>query len=166
MKRVLIVLGTAAAALALTAVAATSAGAATPVTTTTTAAVDVAGTRVDLPALNGQFTTMMLTVDGGNSTFGPDADMVTWYADGVFGANDDGWWTEGHGYGNLLANGVHAGAIVYSTDNGVTWNQLLSGAQITKDQGTHVVLAYNDIPGQYGDNTGPGYTVTVQRFKA
>ena len=145
-----------------------------PVTTTTTAAVDVMGTQVDLPALNGQFTSMTLKVnDSAHSSFGPNADMETWYANGIFQGNDGvdatgngGFWIGDHGYGTMLAPNVHAGAVVYSVDNGVTWNKVVTGATITNDPSTHVILAYNDIPGLYGDNTGPGYTVTMVRTKA
>ena len=164
-KLILGLLATAAIAAPIaSATAANAAGA--PVTTTTTAAVDVAGTQVELPALNSQFTSMTLKVnDSPQSSFGPNADMLTWYANGVLQFNDGGYWTGPRGFGATLAPNAHAGAVVYSTDNGVTWNQVVSGKPITKDPSGHVLLSYNDIPSYFGDNTGPGFTVTMVRTK-
>ena len=130
--------------------------------------VPTSDTTVDLPALNSQFTKMTLSVIGGNSYFGPNADQVTWYlADGTFHSTDyDGHWTSGHEYGNLRAEGVPAGSVVYSTDNGVTWKGLPSSKTFTSAEAKHVTLAYNDVPGLFGDNTGTGFVVNMVRVKA
>ena len=60
---------------------------------------------------------MTLTITGGNSYFGPNGDQITWYLpDGTFGSTDyDGHWTSGHEYGDLRAEGVPAGSVIYST---------------------------------------------------
>ena len=130
--------------------------------------VGTSATTVDLPALNSQFTKMTLKVTAGNSYFGPNADQITWYLpNGDFGTTDyDGHWTSGHEYGNLRAEGVPAGAAIYSVDNGKTWKQVDGhGTTITNTEGTHVMLGYNDIPGWFGDNTGTGFVVNVERVK-
>ena len=110
--------------------------------------VPTSDTTVDLPALNSQFTKMTLSIVGGNSYFGPNADQVTWYlADGTFGSTDyDGHWTSGHEYGNLRAEGVPAGSVVYSTDDGVTWKGLPSSKTFTSAEAKHVTLGLQRRP--------------------
>lgn len=172
-RKIMLGLTAAAAIAAPIAVAGAAHASGAPVTQDTTVMVPTSATTVDLPALNSQFTRETLTITGGNSYFGPNSDQITWYlADGSFHASDgsnnvnEGWWTNGHGYGDLRVNGVHAGSVVYSLDGGVTWKALTSDTTFTNAQAKVVTLGYNDINGYFGDNTGTGFVVNVHRVKA
>ncbi len=136
------------------------ASAAQPVTTTADIAVNVASEApVELPALNSQFTKMVLTPSGENHWNYGDAEHVTSYdANGVEQTNFP--YTQGHvvwngtEYAALVGEGTQVGGALYRVDGGA-WQALDHPTTIDgKGKVMHVEVVSNDRPGWYFDNTG------------
>jgi len=171
MKKILLgISATAAIAVPLAAMAGT-ANAAGPTTTTANIAVDVASAvPTALPALNSQFTTMLLTPSGVNHWNFGDAAHTTWYdANGVEQTNfaythGEVFWN-GVQYAPLVGEGTQVGGVLYRIDGG-TWKALDRPTTIDgKGKVVHVEVVTNDRPGNYDDNTG-AMGVTLVRTKA
>jgi hypothetical protein len=148
-----------------------SASAAQPTTATANIAVDVTSeVPTALPALNGQFTSMVLTPSGVNHwNFGDDAHTTSYNASGVEETNFP--YTQGHvvwngvEYAPLVGEGTQVGGVLYRIDGG-TWNALDRPTTIdAKGTVVHVEVVTNDRPGNYDDNTGT-MSVNVVRTKA
>jgi len=113
---------------------------------------------IDLPALNSQFTKMVLTADG---TANWGADLYTAYSpNGDYARTNrdltSGIWNNGGVEdGPLIAEGTQVGKVVYRIDGGA-WTPLDTATTIDPEgDGTHKVqVAYNDRPGSYYDNSG------------
>jgi hypothetical protein len=148
--------GLAAAAMAAPiAAVASPASAAQPTTTTHNVTLNAADdVVVDLPALNSQFTTMQITVNG--KAYWGEGLYTEYGADNATSTNREllsGIWNNGGDHdGPMLAEGVQAGAVIYRVD-GHAW-QKVTGASITVSEGTHVQVAYNERPESYADNSG------------
>ena len=147
------------------------ASAAQPTTTTANIAVDVTSEApTALPALNSQFTTMVLTPSGVNHwNFGDDAHTTSYDANGVEQTNFP--YTQGHvvwngvEYAPLVGEGTQVGGVLYRIDGG-TWQALDHPTTIDgKGKVVHVEVVTNDRPGNYDDNTG-AMSVNVVRTKA
>jgi hypothetical protein len=155
-----ILLGLAAtAAIAVFAVAG-PASAAQPTTTTANIALDVKSeVPTGLPALNSQFTKMVLTPSGVNHwNFGDDEHTTSYNANGVEQANFP--YTQGHvvwngvEYAPLVGEGTQVGGVLYRIDGG-PWQALNQPTTIDGNgKVVHVEVVINDRPGNYDDNTG------------
>jgi hypothetical protein len=157
-RKILTTLALAAAATGATVALAGPASATQPTTTTHNITIDAAsGAFVDLPALNSQFTTMVLTADGTAHWGGPDGDTArsTSYTNGILSTTYP--FTSGFGPGPILLEGAQVGAVIYRVDGG-EWQPLLRATTIDPaGNGTHhVQVAYNDRPDapSYADNFG------------
>ena len=146
-----------------------AAHAATPVATTHDVGVSVSSANpVELPALNSQFTKMVLTPSGENHWNYGDAEHVTGY-----NASGNEWtnfpYTQGHvvwngtEYAPLVGEGTQAGGMLYRVDGGA-WRALDKVTSVTVAQGTHVQVVSNDRPSWFFDNTG-SLNVHVVRTK-
>jgi hypothetical protein len=120
---------------------------------------------VNLPALNSQFTKMVINVNDGTANWGDG--FHTSYADGGTSTNWDllsGYWGDISlpGHGALLLEGAQVGTVIYRVDGG-DWKLLTKNSTV---EGNHTVqVAYNDRPGSYDDNSG-SLSLTVVRTKA
>ncbi len=144
---------------------------AAPTSTTANIAVDVTSeVPTALPALNSQFTTMVLTASGVDHwNYGDDAHTTSYDANGVEQTNFP--YTQGHvvwngvEYAPLVGEGTQVGGVLYRIDGG-PWTALDKPTTIDgKGQVTHVEVVTNDRPGNYDDNTG-AMSVAVVRTKA
>ena len=171
MRKILLGLSAAAAIAIPLASVAGPASAAQPTTTTANDAVDVtSAVPTVLPALNSQFTTMVLTPSGVNHwNFGDDAHTTSYDADGVEQTNFP--YTEGHvvwngvEYAPLVGEGTQVGGVLYRIDGG-TWQALDHPTTIDANgKVMHVEVVTNDRPGNYEDNTG-AMSLKVVRTKA
>jgi hypothetical protein len=148
-----------------------SASAAQPTTATANIAVDVTSeVPTAPPALNGQFTSMVLTPSGVNHwNFGDDTHTTSYDASGVEETNFP--YTQGQvvwngvEYAPLVGEGTQVGGTLYRVDGG-TWQALDHPTAIDgKGKVVHVEVVTNDRPGNYDDNTG-AMSVKVVRTKA
>jgi hypothetical protein len=125
---------------------------------------------IDLPALNSQFTKMVLTVDGTANWGANEYGYWTSYANGTYTGTGapmtTGVWNNGGVEdGELLLEGTQVGKVVYRVDGG-QWQEVTTTTITANDGGTHAVqVAYNDRPGSYYDNSG-SLSLTVVRTKA
>jgi hypothetical protein len=167
MRKFMILAASIAALASLTATAAIAAPGVTTNTVTLNAATDGA---VDLPALNSQFTKMVINVNDGTANWGSlDVNSGYWttYLNGVVSTGltlTSGIWGDSNepGHGPLLLEGTQVGAVIYRVDGG-DWKPVTPD---TKVEGDHSVqVAYNDRPGSYDDNSG-SLSLTVVRTKA
>jgi gamma-glutamylcyclotransferase (GGCT)/AIG2-like uncharacterized protein YtfP len=171
MKKIILGVLAAAAAAAPIASFASPASAAQPTTTIANVAVSVTSeVPTELPALNSQFTKMVLTPSGVNHwNFGDDAHTTSYDADGNEQTNYE--YKVGHVFWNgiwyapLVLEGTQVGGVLYRIDGG-KWQALDKVTTIDgKGKVMHVEVVTNDRPGNYDDNTG-AMSVTVVRTKA
>lgn len=169
MKKFLLAAPFAVVALGIAAVA-SPAFAAQPTTTTHNVDVPAASEAfIDLPALNSQFTKMVIKVNDGTANWG--ITEQTTYLNG----NPTGTPVLTSGiaydpvkdihYGPILAEGTQVGAVIYRVDGENQWHEVTNAAIDPPGAGTHhVQIAYNDRPGNYDDNSG-ALSVNVVRSK-
>lgn len=160
MKKIILGALAAAAMAAPIAAVASPASAAQPTTTTHNLTVTAASEAViDLPALNSQFTKMVLTVEGTANWGANEYGYSTSYANGSYTTGapmTSGVWNNGGVEdGPLLLEGTQVGTVIYRLDGG-PWQEVTAAPIINAtDGGTHQVqVAYNDRPGSYYDNFG------------
>jgi hypothetical protein len=143
------------------ALASTADAATTQVSHVTVVGASEAPTTSDALVVNSQFS-VSLAVSGEVNWYQNQWNThLTYNADGSF-------WTE---YNTVPDNvqglplpGAQVGQVVYRLDNGA-WKPLCGKAIVSPDGKSHVVsLLVNDVPGQYGDNSG-SFDVTVNRVK-
>jgi hypothetical protein len=160
--------GLAAAAIAAQiAVIAAPVSAAQPTTTHSITVNAASETAIDLPALNSQFKSMTITVNGSANWGAQDLGYWTSYDNGTWHTAAPmihGAWGDISlpGHGPLLLEGVQVGVVIYRVDGG-QWHEVTT-APISVSEGTHVQVAYNDRPGSYDDNFG-SLSLTVVRSK-
>ena len=170
-RKIILGLVAATAVAAPIAVAGSAHASGAPVTTTANVGVDVTSeTPTELPALNSQFTKMVLTPSGVNHwNYGDDAHTTSYDANGIEQTNfpytqGDVVWNGVH-YAGLTGEGTQAGGILYRV-NGGAWTALEHPATIDgKGKVVHVEVVTNDRPQWYFDNTG-AMSVKVDRTKA
>jgi hypothetical protein len=131
---------------------AASAAPAGPVTTTDNITMNAASEAViDLPALNSQFTTLTINVNG-TAYWGDNIPDHYWtaYTDGVMRTGHDmtsGVWGDGTQPDQqpLLLEHAQVGTVIYRVDGGA-WHAITDGP-VAVQAGKHVQVAYNDRPG-------------------
>ena len=150
-------------------IALASSASAAPGSTTADVAVNVTSeTPTELPALNSQFTKMVITASGENDWNFGDAEHRTWY-DAAGNVQTNFPYTQGHvvwqgvEYAPLVGEGTQVGNVLYRIDGGA-WHALDGSVTITAAQVTHVQVVTNDRPGWYFDNTG-ALSVNVVRTR-
>ena len=119
---------------------------------------------IDLPALNGQFKSMTITVNG-ETRWGPvDGHEGDWGGyNSMTGSYEDNVFTSGRPFVTIgktavphgrpddwTSEPVQAGAVVYRIDGG-EWHEF-TGQSFTIDAGRDIELAYNDQHGGYVDD--------------
>jgi hypothetical protein len=166
MKKLLLGLAAAAAVAGPFAAAGSASAAGAPVTTTSDPVWVSASseTPVELPALNSQFTSMTISVNGTAKWYqGADnpACIITYLGGAAFTTG----YAQTSASPALLREGAQVGSVIYRVDNG-DWQPLTGAPIVALHDGVahHVQVIVNDRPGSYGDNTG-GFNVTVTRTK-
>jgi hypothetical protein len=126
-------------------------------------------TPVGLPALNSQFTTMTLKVQGDVSWYPGRGDTHLTYVDTVV-TNPDHYNTLPDNVQGLPLPDHQVGILLYriGVDGGAwgAWHEVTNGAITAPNDGRGhpVQILVNDATGKYGDNSG-SYNVTITRTK-